>query len=66
MTEEFSKAVRCSACKRLAKVEDTVTVSRGESPAFIVCSRCASWFEFLLKPTDAGIEVQARLARTES
>ncbi len=57
-------AVRCSACRRLAKVDDCITVSRGKSTAFTVCSRCASWFEFALKPTDAGIEVQAKLART--
>ncbi len=56
-------AIRCSACKQLAKVDDCITVSRGKSVTFAPCSRCASWFEFALRPTDRGVEVQAKLAR---
>ena len=55
--------ITCKTCKRLAKVDDSITVYKGGENVFAVCSRCASWFEIAIRPTDTGVNVRAKPAR---
>ncbi len=55
--------ITCRTCKRLDRIDDCITVCKGGVVVFAVCSRCASWFEIALRPTDTGVDVRAMLAR---
>jgi len=55
--------IECRMCKRLASLDQAVTLWRNGALVFAVCDRCAAGHDILMRPTEVGIEVRARERR---
>jgi len=55
--------IECRTCRRHAGLDEALTLWRNGTLVFAVCDRCAGSHDVLLTPTDAGVEVRARLRR---
>lgn len=52
--------IECRMCRRSSGLDETVTLWRNGALVFALCDYCAAANDILLRPTEAGLEVQAR------
>jgi hypothetical protein len=53
--------VECRVCKMKGRLDETVTLWMNGALLFAVCSDCRQAHDIVMRPTERGVEIRARL-----
>lgn len=58
--EAHQDLLTCRVCKQTGSIDEAITIWRDGKILYGICDNCLAGFEFLITPTERGIEVRGK------